>query len=216
MSQTRRARTKSTVLRALSKLRSPPTTSEHEPVWPNLWGSNAQLYGLGPRFCARLVGFWLKVLTASTCIRQDISALHGNILVMIHERNYQHLSTSEDELLKTNSSALKVMERPTHVPAGQRIVNYNVRLWSQTFAVCVRIIQKPVASCSGLPKNNWMFRDKSQAGHAMVQSSFLNFAISSPETWNPLKSGLNIGLLFISCSSFWVLAWGYFTFRGWA
>ena len=27
------------------------------------------------------------------------------------------------------------MERPTDVPAGQRIVNYNVRVWSQTSSV---------------------------------------------------------------------------------
>ena len=144
-----RARTKSTVLRAVWKLRSPPTTSEHEPVWPNLWGSNAQLYGLGPRFCARLVGFWLKVLTASTCIRQDISALHGNILVMIHERNYQHLSTTKQ--IKCVASPLTQQD---HVRTEQptRLRGTTSMVAPSSISTC-HIAQSPTIDCN--PRPSW-------------------------------------------------------------
>lgn len=121
------------------------------------------------------------------------------------------------------------MERPTDVPAGQRIVNYNVRVWSQTSSLCTNFLS--VASCSGLPNNNWMFRDYSYFYQVKIQYPIFEPWPAIPwfnqylfilicKFCNPFPRYINEihwnpGLI-VDCSSFWVLSWGYFTLGGWA
>jgi hypothetical protein len=110
---------------------------------------------------------WFLAWTIDWLYRPVFFRICPLFMLMIHERNHQ--------LLKTNYWR-RIPLHHLRWWKGRQMYQRDSALWitmsasGLKLAVCARIILS-VASCSGLPNNNWMFRDYSYFYQVKIQYS---------------------------------------------